>query len=153
MFLARQHLEALAPVSPTGPALYNPASIDLRLSEEIWLEPRQFVLASTLETVTIDDRHIGFVCGKSSWAREGLIVESAGLVDPGFTGTIVLELYNLCDEGLWLSAELRVAQLYVGRLCGITDMPYGSPAAGSHYQGQSGVTPSWRTLKGHPWAP
>lgn len=152
MFLARQHLEALAPVRPTGPKLFNPASIDLRLSEEIWLESRQFALASTLETVTMDDAHIGFVCGKSSWAREGLIVESAGLVDPGFSGTIVLELCNLSGEGLWLSAELRVAQLFVGLLIEPTDMAYGSPLAGSHYQGQRGVTPAWRTLKGHPWS-
>jgi dCTP deaminase len=153
MFLARQQLQASGFVSPTGPKLFNPASIDLRLAEEIWLEPKQFALASTLETVSMDANHVGFVCGKSSWAREGLIVESAGLVDPGFRGTIVLELYNLCDEGLWLSAELRVAQLYVGRLCEPTDLPYGSPEAGSHYQGQQGVTPSWRSLKGHPWAP
>jgi dCTP deaminase len=87
---------------------------------------------------------VGFVMGKSSWAREGLLVEAAGLVDPGFTGEITLELSNLTDEVLEIEQGLRIAQLCVAVLDAPTAVPYW---AVGHYNGQSGPTPSWKSLR------
>jgi dCTP deaminase len=130
-------------ISPDGVMFANPASIDLRSAEEIELEPGEFALASTYETVWMPDHCIGFVCGKSSNARCGLLVEAAGLVDPGFRGTITLELCNLSDNLLSIREGLRICQLSVCLLDRPTDMPYHQVG---HYFGQTGPTPSWYGL-------
>ena len=59
------------------------------------LEPGEFALFSTIETVTLSSGIVGQVMGKSSLAREGLITENAGLVDAGFSGTLTLEFSNI----------------------------------------------------------
>jgi len=131
-------------ISPDGRVLDGPASIDLRLLDEVELEPGEFTLASTYETVRMPDHCVGFINGKSSNARCGLLVEAAGLVDPGFTGAITLELFNLSSERLWLKEGLRVCQLSVCLLDRPTDLPY---HVVGHYNGQSGPTPSWYRLE------
>jgi dCTP deaminase len=90
------------------------------------------------------------VAGKSSLARVGLLVESAGFVDPGFEGMIMLELANLTDRPIMLTPGMRICQLVVHRLDSPARHPYGSKKAGSHYQGQQGPTPSRMHQKGGP---
>lgn len=131
----------------------NPASVDLTLSssfmtegwdepkefDEFILEPGQFVLASTREQVDMPKWLAGLVAGKSSWARLGLVVESAGFVDPGFKGTITLELKNLNQRHeLILQAGERICQLVVHRLTAPADVSYGDVG---NYHGQTGATP------------
>lgn len=140
MYLCDLSLRQLAPVDPYDDRLVNPASIDLRLAETFTIEPGEFRLAHTIETVTIPARYLGFVCGKSSWARKGLLVETAGLVDPGFTGQIVLELAVLGNEPLRLEEGMRICQLYVGELDRPAAQPYGTVG---HYQHQTGNRAAW----------
>lgn len=146
----------------------QPASIDLRLGDQfiIWvgtedwgrsgpmkqhkltvtdgvdIEPGQFMLGTTIETVNIPDHITGQATGRSSWAREGLIVENAGFIDPGFHGTITLELKNIGHEPLWLPVGERICQLVLTQLTSPAEKSYGAPGLGSHYQGQTGVTAS-----------
>src|SRR5699024_11753898 len=57
------------------------------------LHPGEFVLGSTLETVTLPDDLAARVEGKSSLGRLGLLTHAtAGFVDPGFSGHVTLEL-------------------------------------------------------------
>ena len=59
------------------------------------LEPDGFVLAQTLEYVVMPNDLMGFVEGRSSWARTGISVHlAAPKIDPGFEGTITLEMTN-----------------------------------------------------------
>lgn len=106
------------------------------------LAPHGFALASTVETVTLSTSLAGVVAGKSSLARVGLIVESAGFVDPYFSGQLTMELANLTDRTIMLTPGMLIAQLVVHRLDSPSRNPYGSKSAGSHYQGQRGPTPS-----------
>jgi dCTP deaminase len=131
-------------LAPDGLVLVNPASIDLRIAQGLQLEPGEFSLASTVEVVHMPDDRLGFVSGKSSNAREGLLVEAAGLVDPGFRGTITLELLNMSDYTLDIREGMRICQLSVAVLDTSTDTPY--PAVG-HYHEQAGPTPSWYRLR------
>ena len=131
-------------VSPDGLVLVNPASIDLRVAQELELEPGEFALASTVETVAMPDHCVGFISGKSSNAREGLLVEAAGLVDPGFRGTITLELCNLSDYTVEIREGLRICQLSVALLDRPTAISY---HAVGHYHLQAGPTPSWYRLR------
>jgi dCTP deaminase len=84
--------------------------------EELWLHPRHFVLAATLEYLRLPDDMSADVVGRSSWGRLGLIVATAVLVHPGFRGCLTLELVNEGDSPIALSPGLRIAQLAVRRL-------------------------------------
>lgn len=86
------------------------------LGEELWLHPRHFVLASTLEFIGLPHDMSAQVVGRSSWGRLGLIVATAVFVHPGFRGCLTLELVNEGDSPICLSPGYRVAQLLVSRL-------------------------------------
>lgn len=109
----------------------------------ITLKPGEFALASTIERVRIPTDLVAQVNGKSSWARQGLIVHTvAGFIDPGFKGTVTLELKNVSSGPLRLPLETPICQLVFTQLTSPAQRPYGSTGLGSHYQGQEGVTPS-----------
>ena len=62
------------------------------------LHPGEFALGHTAETVGCPDDIVGVVNGKSSLGRLGLQVHAtAGFIDPGFKGTVVLELSNVSN--------------------------------------------------------
>lgn len=142
------------------PVQYQPCSLDLRLSNSFVRMPAfrdgepqrmyisdtvvgagEFLLASTIERITLPAHIAGEVKGKSTWARHGLLVEAAGLVDPGFDGTITLELKNLTRHPLRLTAGVCIAQMTFHALDTAVLRPYGSPGLQSHYQRQLGATP------------
>ncbi len=79
----------------------------------------------------------------SSLGRLGLIVHAtAGFVDPGFEGTLTLEITNLTRVPIKLYAERPIAQLSFMALDRPAERPYGHPELGSHYQGQVEATAS-----------
>lgn len=75
------------------------------------LLPGEFVLGATNEEVSIPRDMCGFVQGRSSIGRIGLTVQNAGFVDPGFYGTITLELVNESRYAIGLIPDYRVVQL------------------------------------------
>jgi dCTP deaminase len=67
--------------------------------EIVQLKPGEFILAQTLEKVSVPSRLAAHVNGKSSLARAGLAVHiTAPHIHPGFVGPITLELFN---HGRW----------------------------------------------------
>jgi dCTP deaminase len=146
-------------VTPWQADHLQPASIDLTLGNEFIadsvkhelhkgasyaLAPGEFILTTTHETVYVPNGYAARVEGRSSWGRKGLLVHAtAGFVDPGFRGTITLELKNLTQtEVLYLPVGERLCQITYLRGLSRSERPYGSPDLGSHYQGQLGATPS-----------
>jgi dCTP deaminase len=112
-------------------------------SEPFAIHPGEFVLGRTLEYVEIPDDVVARIEGKSSLGRLGLIVHAtAGFVDPGFRGTLTLEITNLTRVPIKLYAGLLIAQLSFMALDGPAERPYGSDELGSHYQGQLAATES-----------
>lgn len=135
---------------PSSKAI-QPASVDLRLGSvrgnRDQVKPLKFKLASTLETIHLPP-HIGaMVAGKSSLARIGLVVESAGFVDPGFHGQITLELFNMSDRKIKLKVGMAICQIVFFYLNTLPERTYGHPDLGSHYQNQRGPTESWMSQK------
>ena len=64
--------------------------------DQFILHPGEFVLASTIEYLTLGDNIAARLEGKSSMGRIGLMIHStAGFIDPGFEGQITLELSNV----------------------------------------------------------
>jgi dCTP deaminase len=131
----------------------EPVSIDIHLDEieldgyvfkegSFLLEPSVFCLGSTKESFKMPNDLVGFVVGKSTNAREGLQIEAAGLIDPGFQGDITLEFKNLHHEDeILLTFGEPIGQVYFLKVDEPVDTPYG---ATNHYQGQRGVTRSHR---------
>src|SRR5690606_32736743 len=117
--------------------------VEVADGEPFVLHPGEFVLASTIETVTLGDHLAGRLEGKSSLGRLGLLVHStAGFIDPGFSGQITLELSNVATLPITLWPGMRIGQLCLFRLSSPARYPYGSKVYGSRYQGQRGPTPS-----------
>jgi deoxycytidine triphosphate deaminase len=79
----------------------------------------------------------------SSLGRLGLIVHAtAGFVDPGFKGTLTLEITNLTRVPIILWPGKPIAQLSFMTLDQPAERPYGHPDLGSHYQSQVDATES-----------
>ncbi|GAA1748270.1 dCTP deaminase [Luedemannella helvata] len=119
------------------------------------LHPGEFVLASTLEVVTLGDALAARIEGKSSLGRLGLLTHStAGFIDPGFSGHVTLELSNVATLPMTLWPGMKIGQLCVFRLSSPAEHPYGSAVYGSRYQDQRGPTPSraWQNWQTWPTA-
>lgn len=121
--------------------------------ESFVLHPGEFVLASTLEVLTLPDDLAGRLEGKSSLGRLGLLTHStAGFIDPGFSGHVTLELSNVANLPIKLWPGMKIGQLCLFKLHTPAEHSYGSSVYGSRYQGQRGPTPSraWRNWQTWP---
>lgn len=91
--------------------------IILQPSEPFILHPKDFVLASTFEYLKLPLYLTARLEGRSTWGRVGLQVHStAGLIDPGFEGSLTFELHNLGKLPLPLFPGTRVGQLVFYKL-------------------------------------
>jgi len=117
--------------------------IELNDENPFFLNPGEFVLTSTLESITIPNDIVGRLEGKSSLGRIGLLMHStAGYVDPGWQGNLTLQLSNVAKMPIILYYGMRIGQISFLRLTSDVDRPYGSEELGSKYQGQTEATPS-----------
>lgn len=149
------------------PHCLQPASVDVRLGtdfrfypkqqlglhiepettlfrgDEIELAPGQFILGTTKEYICMPNDLAADLSGRSSYGRMGLLVHvSAGYVDPGFSGTITLELKNLNDNcSIVLKSGMKIGQLVFYLLTSPCANPYGSTKLRSKYQDNSGTFP------------
>tara|TARA_R110000868_G_scaffold21307_1_gene88514 strand:- start:2223 stop:2681 length:459 start_codon:yes stop_codon:yes gene_type:complete len=136
-------------VDPLDETRLNPASLDLTISSArvwnmvdgreqedtgvVWLRPGWPVLVSTCERVRMPALLAGQLVLKSSMGRRGVSMPAAGWVDPGFEGTLTVQL-SAC-----VPVVLRVGdpfiQLVLHRMAGEAEAIYSG-----RYQGQDGVT-------------
>ena len=117
--------------------------VEVEEGDAFVLHPGEFVLASTLEKFTLPDNLAGRLEGKSSLGRLGLLTHStAGFIDPGFSGYVTLELSNVANLPMTLWPGMKVGQMAIFRMSSPAEVPYGTGALGSKYQGQRGPTPS-----------
>ena len=109
----------------TGLGIFDPARVDEIISHirdyqeyvrrplgsAFYLHPGEFAIARTLEYIRLPDDIAGQAMGRSSWGRLGLIIATAPLVQPCFSGTITLELSNVGTVPIVLYVGVRIAQL------------------------------------------
>jgi dCTP deaminase len=128
------------------------AMVEVPEGEPFVLHPGEFVLASTLEVITLGDQLAGRLEGKSSLGRLGLLTHStAGFIDPGFSGHVTLELSNVANLPIMLWPGMKIGQLCIFRLSSPAEHPYGAAVYGSRYQGQRGPTASRSYLNWRVW--
>jgi dCTP deaminase len=117
--------------------------VEISESDSFVIHPGEFVLGRTEEHVELPDDLVARIEGKSSLGRLGLIVHAtAGFVDPGFRGTLTLEITNLTRVPIVLWPGKPIAQLSFMTLDRPAERPYGHPDLGSHYHGQVDATES-----------
>jgi deoxycytidine triphosphate deaminase len=80
------------------------------------LHPGRFVLASTLEWLKFPSDLAGYVGGKSTWARRGLIIETAAGIHPGFGGCLTLELANVGEVPIIIRPGMVICQVFVHKI-------------------------------------
>ncbi len=100
-----------------------------------------FALATTQEEIRIPKNTVGLLHGRSSVGRLGLFIENAGLIDPGFSGQVTLELTNVVDYDIELVAGMRIGQITFHEMKTAPQVGY-SEYNSSKYNGQIGPTVS-----------
>jgi dCTP deaminase len=151
-------------VTPFEAELVNPASLDVRLGENLLVEspltyhlvhrsiaghtqeepfllqPHEFVLAETLEEFRLPDSIAGQLALKSSRAREGIEHLLAGYVDPGYAGRLTLELQNARSmHAVPLWPGMRIGQIVFHTL---TMLPSKDYSKTGRYYGDTAVQQS-----------
>jgi dCTP deaminase len=117
--------------------------VEIADTDSFVIHPGEFVLGRTQERVELPNDIVARIEGKSSLGRLGLIVHAtAGFVDPGFKGTLTLEITNLTRVPIILWPGKPIAQLSFMALDQAAERPYGHPDLGSHYHGQVDATES-----------
>lgn len=116
--------------------------IEIGPDEAFFLHPGELALAVTAESITLPDDMIGWLDGRSSLARLGLMVHvTAHRIDPGWSGAIVLECFNSGKLPLALRPGMTICAMNFETLSGPAARPY-DKRAGAKYRGQTGPIPS-----------
>jgi len=156
-------------VTPFDHSLINPNSIDVRLGptcssyensvgiidpydqESIMdglverpigaIFPGEFLLATTIETISLGPNICAELNGKSSIARLGVEIHiTGGWIDAGFSGEITLEMHNVNSRPVLLHSGMPIGQLVIHQISP-AERHYGE-RKGSKYQDQKGPMPS-----------
>ncbi len=104
--------------------------------EPFILQPGEFALAITQESLELDDDVLGRLEGRSSLGRIGIIVHgTAGLFDPGWRGRATLELSNLGVMPVALYPGMRICSFTFEQLSSRVAVPYHKKSS-NKYAGQ-----------------
>jgi dCTP deaminase len=116
--------------------------IEISTDEALYIHPGELVLGATYESVKIPDTLVGWLDGRSSLARLGLMVHvTAGRIDPGWEGQIVLEFYNNGKLPLALRPGMVICAMSFERLSSPAQRPYNTRES-AKYRGQTGAASS-----------
>lgn len=106
--------------------------------EAFFLHPGELALGITHESVTLPDDIVGWLDGRSSLARLGLLVHvTAHRIDPGWSGNIVLEFYNAGKLPLALRAGMAIGAISFEAMTTPAERPY-RKRQDAKYKDQSG---------------
>ncbi|HSF41718.1 MAG TPA: dCTP deaminase [Thermoanaerobaculia bacterium] len=118
-FTSFRAMPGYLPAIHVDPSLWTSTDLWHHCEQDVFrLNPGEFVLAQTLERVSIPSDLVGFVEGRSSWARIGVTIHvTAPKIDPGFNAPITLEMANFGRVPVDLRAGVdKPAQLILMRI-------------------------------------
>lgn len=137
-------------VDLSGPKEQLKEAMESIMSEEIvltddqafFLHPGELALAVTYESVTLPADIVGWLDGRSSLARLGLMVHvTAHRIDPGWSGNIVLEFYNSGKLPLALRPMMKIGAMSFEMLSSPAESPY-NKRKDAKYKGQNSAIAS-----------
>ncbi|MEW9796528.1 dCTP deaminase [Alteromonas sp. CYL-A6] len=138
------YIDLSGPKSQVEEALNSVMSDEITLADgkAFFLHPGELALAVTHESVTLPDNIVGWLDGRSSLARLGLMVHvTAHRIDPGWSGNIVLEFYNSGKLPLALRPMMKIGALSFEVLSSPAEKPYNA-RTDAKYKGQAGADAS-----------
>lgn len=104
--------------------------------EAFIMQPGDFALASTIESLELPNNLLGRLEGRSSIARLGITVHStAAVFEPGWIGTATMELSNLGRMPVALYPGMRICAFSFQQLTSPVTIPY-RDKVGNKYAGQ-----------------
>ncbi len=110
--------------------------------EAFFLHPGELALAVTKESITIPSDMVGWLDGRSSLARLGLMVHvTAHRIDPGWNGAIVLECFNSGKLPLALKPDMTIGAINFETLSSPAMRPY-NKRDNAKYKNQQGAVAS-----------
>jgi dCTP deaminase len=110
--------------------------------QKFFLHPGELALAITYESVRLPGNIVGWLDGRSSLARLGLMVHvTAHRIDPGWSGNIVLEFFNSGKLPLALKPMMKIGALSFEILSNPAEKPYNA-RLDAKYKGQDGAIAS-----------
>lgn len=117
-------------------------TIECAPDEPFIMQPGDFALASTVESLELADDLLGRLEGRSSIARLGITVHStAAVFEPGWVGTATMELSNLGRMAVALYPGMRICAFSFEQVSSPVSVPY-RQKAGNKYAGQITPKPS-----------
>ncbi len=125
-------------IDPRQPQSIGEAMRTIVVGEEeaFIMQPGDFALASTIETLELADDLLGRLEGRSSIARLGITVHStAAVFEPGWIGTATMELSNLGRMPVALYPGMRICAFSFETVSSPVMTPY-RLKAGNKYAGQ-----------------
>ncbi len=84
-------------------------AIELKYHTGFVLHPNQLILAATFEYICLPHDLFATIASRSSWGRLGLIIATASVVQPGYKGSLTLELCNLSNSPITLYRGCQLA--------------------------------------------
>jgi len=106
--------------------------------ETFVLHPGELALGITLESISLPDDLVGWLDGRSSLARLGLMVHvTAHRIDPGWDGNIVLEFFNSGKLPLALRPGMGIGAMSFETMSDAAERPY-TKREDAKYRHQSG---------------
>ncbi len=117
------------------------SEVNRSVDEPFIIHPDDFVLASTKEKIKVSDDLVVRVEGKSSLARIGILVHTAGFIDPGFDGMITLEISNQSNIAVALYPGMFICQIAIHQMTSSALKPYNKRKS-SLYMHQKGPVPA-----------
>lgn len=116
--------------------------LELKEGDAFYLHPGELALGITVEKVTLPADIVGWVDGRSSLARVGLMVHiTAHTIDPGWDGRITLEFANMGRLPLALRPGMKICAISFEPLSSPTSRPY-ALKRGAKYGTQDSPLPS-----------
>ncbi|MCX7648551.1 MAG: dUTP diphosphatase [Elusimicrobiales bacterium] len=90
----------------------NDAGADLFSIEEVTVQPHSPAHIKTGIAIALPKKTCGVLWGKSSIESKGLII-TAGLIDEGYRGEVIVCVFNLTDKIQVVEKNQKIAQLVV----------------------------------------
>lgn len=138
------YVDLSGPKAEVQKAMNSIMSDELHIGEgdAFFLHPGELALGVTYEAITLPNNIVGWLDGRSSLARLGLMVHvTAHRIDPGWSGNIVLEFFNSGKLPLALRPKMKIGALNFETMSGPAEKPY-NLKKDAKYRDQTGAVGS-----------
>ena len=116
--------------------------VHLTVEERFIIHPGELVLAVTHESISLPRTIVGWLDGRSSLARLGLMVHvTSHRIDPGWHGQIVLECFNSGKVPLALAPMMKICAINFEQLTSPVEYSY-LDRTSAKYKNQQGAVAS-----------